>query len=112
MNLMREYQEADILFLHLNSYDAFKKVLPSKIFEYAALGKPILAGVSGYAADFLSQEVLNSAVFIPCDVNGAIKALDRLMIKTTNRDKFIAKYSRINIMNLLVQDISNRLERE
>ncbi len=40
-DLIREYEAADVLFLHLNSYDAFKKVLPSKIFEYAALGKPI-----------------------------------------------------------------------
>ena len=45
--LIEAYREADILFLHLNDYDAFKKVLPSKLFEYAALGKPIWAGVSG-----------------------------------------------------------------
>ena len=48
-DLIREYEAADVLFLHLNNHKAFKKVLPSKIFEYAALGKPILAGVSGYA---------------------------------------------------------------
>ena len=47
--LIKEYQNADVLFLHLNDYPAFEKVLPSKIFEYAALGKPILAGVTAVA---------------------------------------------------------------
>jgi hypothetical protein len=42
-DLMKEYLEADILFLHLGNYEAFCKVLPSKIFEYGALGKPIWA---------------------------------------------------------------------
>jgi len=32
--------DADVLFLHLNAYKAFEKVLPSKIFEYAATGRP------------------------------------------------------------------------
>ena len=36
MQLIVEYNRADVLFLHLNDYAAFKKVLPSKIFEYAA----------------------------------------------------------------------------
>ena len=61
--LINEYQNADILFLHLNDYKAFHKVLPSKIFEYAATGKPILAGVSGYAAEFLGNQVKGVEVF-------------------------------------------------
>ena len=48
--LLEAYSTADILFLHLNAQAAFEKVLPSKIFEYAATGKPIWAGVAGYAA--------------------------------------------------------------
>ena len=112
VDLIREYQDADILFLHLNNYEAFEKVLPSKIFEYAALGKPILAGVAGYAAQFLRQEVSNSAIFSPCDVNGAIEALHELSIQNTNRDKFIEKYLRKNIMKILAQDMIGRFERK
>ena len=111
IDLVREYQAADILFLHLNDYKAFEKVLPSKIFEYAALGKPILAGVSGYAAQFLSQEVSNSAIFSPCDVDGAINAFERLSNCYTNREKFVAKYSRQNIMKILSEDILSKVER-
>ena len=110
VDLIQEYESADVLFLHLNNYEAFEKVLPSKIFEYAALGKPILAGVSGYAAQFLSQEVANSAIFIPCDVDGAVKALESLLIQDVKREKFIDKYLRKNIMKKLSGDMISRFE--
>ncbi len=63
--LLAAYQAADVLFLHLGAYAAFEKVLPSKLFEYAALGKPVLAGVAGYAAQFVREEIDNAAVFSP-----------------------------------------------
>src|SRR3990172_1990513 len=59
------YRESDILFLQLNNYEAFKKVLPSKIFEYAAMYKPIIAGVDGYAKEFLEEHLPDSLVYKP-----------------------------------------------
>jgi glycosyltransferase involved in cell wall biosynthesis len=103
--LIREYCASDLLFLHLNDYDAFKKVLPSKIFEYAALGKPVWAGVAGYSAAFIAQEVTNAEVFNPCDVDGAIDALEKLSIQNTPRPEFIAKYRRSTISRQLASDI-------
>lgn len=104
-DLLVEYQNSDILFLHLNNYDAFKKVLPSKIFEYAAIGKPILAGVSGYSAEFLKKYVENSSVFEPCNVNKAIDSLESLDLRHTNRDSFIEMFSRSKIMNNMAKSI-------
>jgi glycosyltransferase involved in cell wall biosynthesis len=103
--LIREYQKADILFLHLNDYPAFRKVLPSKIFEYAALGKPVWAGVSGYAAQFLEQEVTNSAVFYPGDDEEAYRSFDLLELGVTPRAGFISKFSREDIMAKMAKDI-------
>ena len=103
--LIKEYLGADILFLHLNDYPAFEKVLPSKIFEYAATGKPILAGVSGYAAEFIKSEVSNAEVFYPSDHKGAIDALNKLELAYTDRSAFIEKYTRANIM----KDMSNSI---
>jgi glycosyltransferase involved in cell wall biosynthesis len=103
--LLDAYRSADILFLHLNDYDAFTKVLPSKIFEYAALGKPIWAGVAGYAARFVQAEIDNAAVFPPCDVKQALLALDRLQIRTTPRAPFIEKYARQRIMAAMAREI-------
>ncbi|TMN77034.1 MULTISPECIES: glycosyltransferase family 4 protein [unclassified Pseudoalteromonas] len=103
--LIQEYLSADILFLHLNDYPAFEKVLPSKIFEYAAMGKPILAGVGGYAAQFINKEVANAEVFYPSNHQQAITSLDSLKLGQTNRDSFINKYTRTNIMNEMANSI-------
>ena len=103
--LIVEYNGADVLFLHLNDYPAFEKVLPSKIFEYAALGKPILAGVSGYAAEFLKQEVENCAVFNPRAAVEALDVFDQLKLVDIDRVLFKEKFSRQAIM----QEMSNDL---
>lgn len=103
--LIKEYLAADILFLHLNDYEAFKKVLPSKIFEYAALGKPIWAGVAGYAAQFLHEEVSNAAVFSPCDTEQALRVFEQLDIRDASRDAFVQKFSRKLIMQAMAADV-------
>lgn len=99
------YEKADVLFLHLNNYDAFLKVLPSKLFEYAATDKPILAGISGYAADFAKTQIENCEVFPPCDVQAGIDSFDSLKKHQCNRQKFKYKYSRKNIMDKMADDI-------
>jgi hypothetical protein len=103
--LLEAYLSADILFLHLNAYAAFEKVLPSKIFEYAALGKPIWAGVAGYAASFIATEVPNAAVFAPCNVSEAIEKLDGLILQDQPRRDFVARYARRNIARAMADDI-------
>jgi hypothetical protein len=103
--LIEAYRDADVLFLHLNDYNAFKKVLPSKIFEYAAIGKPIWAGVAGYAADFIRTEITNAAVFAPCDAAQALQVFEQLDLRDTPRADFIVKFSRARIMSSLVAEV-------
>lgn len=103
--LIQEYRDATVLFLHLNDYDAFRKVLPSKIFEYAATGKPIWAGVAGYSAQFLRNHVTNAGVFDPCDAGGALRAFDAITMDVTRRDDFIEQFSRRAISAALASDI-------
>lgn len=109
--LINVYKDADILFLHLNDYDAFRKVLPSKIFEYAAMGKPIWAGVAGYAAEFIDKHVDNSAVFSPCNASEAEAVFSRLDLHTRPRNTFVERFSRANIMNEMAEDICAVLEK-
>jgi len=104
-DLMRAYADADVLFLHLNDYEAFAKVLPSKIFEYAALGKPVWAGVRGYAATFLREEVSNSAVFHPCDAAEGEKAFGTLHLRTAPRPEFLHRFDRTTISRAMAEDI-------
>ncbi|WP_417592047.1 glycosyltransferase family 4 protein [Parasphingorhabdus sp.] len=105
--LLEEYRQADILFLHLNDYDAFRKVLPSKIFEYAATGKPVVAGVAGHAADFLKQHVPHAEVFDPCDVNGMIAAVKKAVKAPAHVDRsdFCHAYARSAIMDRMAKEM-------
>jgi glycosyltransferase involved in cell wall biosynthesis len=95
--LILHYQDCDILFLHLNDLPAFNKVLPSKIFEYAMTGKPILAGLSGYSADFLSQHVSGSWLFQPCNIIQATEQLNTILkndLKIEDRKMFYDQFNR------------------
>jgi glycosyltransferase involved in cell wall biosynthesis len=103
--LLDAYREADVLFLHLGLHRAFEMVLPSKVFEYAALGKPVLAGVAGYAAKFIREEVVNSAVFPPGNVAEAVKAFESLELTDRPRAEFVAKYTRANIARAMADDL-------
>lgn len=106
--LLNYYCSSHVLFLHLNDYQAFKKVLPSKLFEYGAMKKPIWAGVGGYAAEFVSDELDNAEVFVPCNVDKAIEAFNKLEIEMiSNRERFIEKYSRAQIMDRMADDMMN-----
>jgi hypothetical protein len=108
--LAERYRMADVLFLHLNDYPAFEKVLPSKLFEYSASSKPILAGCVGYAAKFLKENVENVAVFSPCDRDGFFKALNELRLENTQRNTFSARYRRNRISNEMVDDMLSLID--
>ncbi|MCH9716673.1 MAG: glycosyltransferase family 4 protein [Gammaproteobacteria bacterium] len=108
--LISAYEAADVLFLHLNDYPAFYKVLPSKLFEYAAMGKPIWAGLAGYSEQFVREEMSNAAVFYPGDVSGACQAFETLRFKDEPRAQFIQKFSRGKIMEGMATDVSGILK--
>lgn len=103
--LKLEYRNADILLLHLNDAPALERVLPSKIFEYAATGKPVVAGARGYARSFIQAEVSNAAVFDPCDADGLVGAIEAADSGLTDRDAFKSTYSRQTIMRAMAADI-------
>ncbi|WP_411688183.1 glycosyltransferase family 4 protein [Acinetobacter indicus] len=105
VELLKFYENADILFLHLNDYDAFKKVIPSKIFEYACYNKPIWGGLSGYVVDFIGDSMHGAYIFKPCNVDEAIKAFNSIDYDIQPREKFIHLYTRSNIMNNLADDV-------
>ncbi len=106
-NLKQYYSIADILFLNLNVFNSLKNVVPSKIFEYASTGKPILAGVSGYPKKFIHNNIEGCETFQPCNPILFEKAFNILSSGPTSykRDKFIKQYSQQKIMNLYSREI-------
>jgi len=105
INLIRTYKESHFLFLHLNDYKAFKKVLPSKVFELGAFDKPIIAGVSGFAYEFIKRNLSNVILFAPGDVNNMVSQLLNFSYKTQSRQEFIKRFRRENINRELAKSI-------
>ena len=107
--LVDAYQTADYLFVHLNDLNAFKRVLPSKLFEYGATDKPIVAGVAGYAADFVRENLPNSILFAPGDVWDLVGQLRTTPYRTQPRTRFIAQFQRRTIMQKMARQIRQTL---
>jgi len=103
--LIQYYQQSDFLFLHLNDYQAFEKVLPSKIFEYGATRKPIIAGVNGYAKGILQTHLSDSLIFQPCQVEEFIQVLENYEPKNLCREQFIRQFNRTSIMDKMAESI-------
>lgn len=95
--LIEHYNASTFLFFHLNDLEAFKKVLPSKMFEYGAFDKPIIAGVSGYASKFVKENIPNHILFNPTDVDDLVKQLLEYKLKFEERKDFKKNFSRTNI---------------
>lgn len=108
--LLSIYHGSSYLFMHLNDYAAFKKVLPSKVFEYGALDKPILAGVGGFAAQFVRKELSNSILFNPGDEDSLVGQLRTFEYKHETRTQFVNKFKRENINKEMAESILNHLK--
>ena len=106
--LLKFYNNADILFLHLNNIPAYKRVLPSKIFEYGSLGKPIVAGISGYSKQFSKENISYIFFFDPGDSDGANEAIIKASgckVPLNEVKSFVKKYSRGLIMSEMAKKI-------
>lgn len=103
--LLNHYQAADYLFLHLNDLSAFTRVLPSKLFEYGATDKPIVAGVAGYAATFVRKHLPNAIVFTPGDVADLVRQVRETPYRTVDRTDFKAAFRRESISQTMARQI-------
>ncbi len=102
---------ADVILVHLRKVDLFRSVLPSKIFEAAAMERPILMGVEGDAADLVraaeggiciepeNHHELVTALTRLCDDPDLARSLGlsarRYVSEHYNRDTLAARYLEI-----------------
>ncbi len=103
--LITAYQDTDYLLVHLNDWDACQRVLPSKLFEYGATDKPILAGVSGYAAAFIRDYLPNTLVFTPTNAASLVRQLCETPYRTQKRVDFKRQFARHTINQALARHI-------
>lgn len=99
--LLEHYEWADTLFLHLSPGRAMRRVIPSKIFEYGASRRRILAGASGHARRFMLDFVPNVTCFEPGDVEAALTALERPATAVLDPLAFRQRFARGGLMTEL-----------
>ena len=76
------------------------------IVELATFDKTILAGVSGYSAKFIKDEIKNSFVFNPCDFKSLVDfLLNYESTDSIDRSEFVQKFKRTNINNNMASSI-------
>ena len=83
-------------------------ILVSLVFEYVVQGKPIVAGLTGNSAQFITENVKHGCLFNPGDVDGCVKCIQNaasLIVDTGTIDRFIEKYSRVHIMEKMADYI-------
>lgn len=108
--LIEEYNSADFLFIHLNDYEAFKKVLPSKVFELGIFPKPLIAGVNGFSKNFIEENLPNSILFEPCNSTDLIKKIKNYTQQTSlDRAKFVDAFKRETINKKMARSILSYL---
>lgn len=103
--LIGYYNDSDFLLLHLNDLEAFKKVLPSKLFEYAAFDKPIVAVVGGYASQFIQENLSNYILFAPTDVESMVEQILKFDGGGEKQGDFVKRFARKNIMKEMARSI-------
>ncbi len=79
--------------------------MPSKIFEYGAFNKPIIAGVSGFASEFIRDNLQNYILFEPTDVNDMVNQIKAFKITDMDRTDFIEKFARESIIKKMANSI-------
>lgn len=99
------YRDADFLFVHLNDYKAFEKVLPSKLFELATYPQPLIFGVGGYARKFVEQHISNCIIFEPCNAEDFLDKWYSFSYQLQERKTFIHSFSREKIGKDMVKSI-------
>jgi glycosyltransferase involved in cell wall biosynthesis len=77
-------EKADCLFLHLKKDKLFEITIPSKLFAYMSMGKPILSGVDGETNEIVYRS--NSGfIFNSCDHVDLLNAIKK--IRSLNTEK-------------------------
>lgn len=100
------YASADMLFLCLNDKVAFRKSIPSKIFEYAASGKPVIAICSGQLRDFILQLDLDGVHALGYEnIPDLVRVVEEEDGRDYDRGAFFSKWCREAQISFLVDDV-------
>ena len=100
--------------VHLRNTALFTTVIPSKIFEMMALGKPILMGVKGESREIVLEQAKAGVGFEPEDAISLNKAIT-LLQETTYDPQMVRQYvqqyfNREEIARKMLNEIEQRIK--
>jgi len=75
---VKEIARAGVLFLNLLARPVFDLTIPSKLFDYLAVGRPIIGGITGEGRDILAAVPANRTV-APNDSAAIARALESIL---------------------------------
>ena len=90
-------------------------MLPSKLFEYIAVGKPIVAGLSGYSEQFIVDNIGHASLFKPGDVDGCVTTIQNAVghhVDYERSRRFVERYSRKRIMERMANHVLSIVKRD
>jgi len=87
---------AQVLFIHLSPQKVFSRTIPSKLFDYLLLRRPVVAGINGEGAEILAKAGC-AADFDP----GRVDSLVGAMTRAARNWKELNENAERNNMNLL-----------
>jgi glycosyltransferase involved in cell wall biosynthesis len=107
------YATADVCLVTLRKTDLFTTVIPSKIFEIAAMGRPILLSVDGEAREIVERS--GGGEFVPPEDVGAMVDAIRRLTQDPDRAAEMGRRGRAFVMrefdrNVLAADYLTILE--
>ena len=103
--LEKYYEKSSILYAQLD--EKYVSAMPSKLYEYASIGLPVIYGGVGQAVSFVEQ-LENSIIIPPNDIDALTKAIDRIRpaagtISLKNRELIKSKYLREESAKTMVE---------
>ena len=103
----------DASIVHLRNTPLFKTVIPSKIFEAMALGKPILMGVKGESREIVIDQARAGLAFEPQNPESLNKAITAMQTQAFDKNKPIEfvreNFDREKIAIKMLEAISAKL---
>ncbi len=96
--LLEVYNKSEYLLVHLNNTKSLEAPIPSKIFEYGATGKKVIAGLRGFTANFLKQNIPDAILFKPCNADEMVEKIISYNTGLVDRTDFRKKFRRKTIM--------------
>lgn len=116
--LKHYYENSSILYAHLDK--KFVSAMPSKLYEYASVGLPIIYGGVGQAVSFI-EKLENAIAIEPNDVNALVEAIismqkSSLYISENNRvlikENYLREASAQHVVKLVTDLLTSNLKKD